>query len=523
MGDVVINRAHGYFTGTDYVSEFYNQYDPRNLDLVRFLNRLKPVSTSANFRYCELGCGHGLTSITLAACYPEAEFFANDLLPAHIVSAKALKDQLGLNNLTFLEADFEQLLAQDYEPFDYIISHGVYSWVMEYQKSLIRQFVDANLATNGVFAFSYNCKAGWSEIENIVELLRLAVTRISDFDTPDVSAKILQQTKQLFHLNKGFLSAKSRASHHLQQLIRHDTELKYLLHEYANTGWRSLHVSEVMEDMAELGLSYSGSINLLDNMDMLLDDEIQGAMDSLETNAEREMIKDLALNKTFRTDIYGKNNHQLHRESLDDLDEHHATCVLMLLKDKASWEFDEPVKHYGNILHEERHGPLLEFVAQGGKSIHECYEFGIGRGHSLEATQQDLMILIGADYIGLLTKHPPDFSHYDRINQQLSQLVIDKKPGIRFLLSPYTRTTVPVTVTDCLFYRTGIFDDAQKLATTALEYCEQNSVEVLSNEGQRLEGVALKSTMRVLAREFIDRKLASFRYFGLLYGDAERL
>ena len=225
------NWVNGYFTGIDYISEFYGQYAPSNIEAVRLFQRQSRITSRPAFRHFELGCGHGLTSIILAACYPEASFTANDFLPQHVASARALAKKLGLSNVTFIEASFDELNQQNYQPFDYILSHGVYTWVAENSKQAIREFVAENLASTGVFSLRYNCKAGWAELDNLVEIFRVFATQHADHQIEPDHSPTLEKIKALFRKNRGFFKANGRAAEYLRQLIDDEVDPKYLFHE----------------------------------------------------------------------------------------------------------------------------------------------------------------------------------------------------------------------------------------------------------------------------------------------------
>ena len=66
--------------------------------------------TKSGARYCELGCGYGLTTLVLAAANPHMTFVGVDFNPTHIVAAKTLVESARLPNIRFVEASFDELL-----------------------------------------------------------------------------------------------------------------------------------------------------------------------------------------------------------------------------------------------------------------------------------------------------------------------------------------------------------------------------------------------------------------------------
>src|SRR5689334_2687142 len=117
-----------YVTDVAYARTFVEDLAPNKLCLIAALNGVTSPSLE-DFDYCELGCGNGDTLVTLAAAYPHARFVGVDLNPEHVAFARELASRGGLQNVRFLECDFEELARQDLPSFDFVGMHGVVSWV----------------------------------------------------------------------------------------------------------------------------------------------------------------------------------------------------------------------------------------------------------------------------------------------------------------------------------------------------------------------------------------------------------
>src|SRR5215468_536206 len=81
-----------------------------------------------NCRVLELGCGTGANLIPMALGLPEARFLGLDLSQRQIAHGRQVADTLGLANLD-LQARSILDLDTGVGRFDYIVCHGVYSWV----------------------------------------------------------------------------------------------------------------------------------------------------------------------------------------------------------------------------------------------------------------------------------------------------------------------------------------------------------------------------------------------------------
>src|SRR5262245_30153186 len=103
------SKTGGYITDTTYVTEFYGDHSPVHLNLIAAANGFRPRPLDPGFTWCDYGCGHGITAITLAGCYPQGHFYGIDFLPAHINFAEVLAIRGGLDNATFLKKSFTDL------------------------------------------------------------------------------------------------------------------------------------------------------------------------------------------------------------------------------------------------------------------------------------------------------------------------------------------------------------------------------------------------------------------------------
>ena len=111
-------------------------------------------------RVLELGCASGGNIIPLAARYPRARFLGVDLSERHIEEGRKRIRALGLANIELQQADFTKLDCGS-QPFDYLICHGVFSWVPRQAQDAIFQICTDVLAAYGVAAISYNVLPGW--------------------------------------------------------------------------------------------------------------------------------------------------------------------------------------------------------------------------------------------------------------------------------------------------------------------------------------------------------------------------
>jgi SAM-dependent methyltransferase len=110
-----------------YGSQPVAQTHPTNLAALAILFGMHPAPVG-RCRALELGCGNGANLIPMALTLPKSQFVGIDLAEIPIRTAQELASELGLLNCAFRHLDLAEL-TPDFGEFDYIIAHGVYSWV----------------------------------------------------------------------------------------------------------------------------------------------------------------------------------------------------------------------------------------------------------------------------------------------------------------------------------------------------------------------------------------------------------
>jgi len=141
-----------------YPSYTHAQTHPDQLAAKATLFGMTPAP-AGRCRVLELGCGDGTNLASMALASPESEFVGVDLAPSAIAQGQETARAVGLANLS-LQARSVMDIGPDFGQFDYIIAHGLYSWVPEPVREKILAICGASLAPHGVAYISYNAKPG---------------------------------------------------------------------------------------------------------------------------------------------------------------------------------------------------------------------------------------------------------------------------------------------------------------------------------------------------------------------------
>ncbi|MDM8524320.1 methyltransferase regulatory domain-containing protein, partial [Desulfococcaceae bacterium HSG8] len=142
-----------------YGSHAFAQSHPDRLAVMGRLFGLSPARIE-ECRVLELGCASGGNLIPMACHLPGSKFVGVDASARQVESASKIIQDLELKNIRIKQADILDV-DRSWETFDYIICHGVYSWVPEEVRDKILSISSENLAPEGIAYVSYNTYPGW--------------------------------------------------------------------------------------------------------------------------------------------------------------------------------------------------------------------------------------------------------------------------------------------------------------------------------------------------------------------------
>ena len=142
-----------------YPSYPYSQTHPDHLAALGILTGISPEPVN-NCRILDLGCASGGNLIPIAYSLPGSECLGIDFSEDAINRAKESASKLPLDNITFLEMDFANI-DRSLGKFDYIIAHGIFSWVSKEVQKVLLSTCKELLSPNGIAYFSYNVYPGW--------------------------------------------------------------------------------------------------------------------------------------------------------------------------------------------------------------------------------------------------------------------------------------------------------------------------------------------------------------------------
>ena len=251
-------------------------------------------------RVLELGCAAGGNLFPMALALPEARFVGVDLSPRQVADGQKVVDALGLSNLRLLAADLRDLDAS-FGTFDYILCHGVFSWVPGAVREKVLSVCRENLAPCGVAFVSYNTYPGWHLRGLFRDLLSYGTRR---------SASPGERVERARALLPFLADAVGDPEGIYGRLLRHEAELlserpdAYVFHEHLEEVNQPLHVHDFIEMAGRHGLRFLGEARLANVAEAEATPRFRAALSRLADDpAEREQYLDYLLNRTFRRSL----------------------------------------------------------------------------------------------------------------------------------------------------------------------------------------------------------------------------
>ena len=167
----LIERIGRTYDELPYTSHPFWQSAPEHLRAVAHLFGLEAPAVD-RARVLELGCAAGGNLVPFATRHPQAQVVGIDLSAVQIEAGQRAVDAMGLKNLRLLQGSIAKL-DPDLGTFDYIVCHGVYSWVPEDVRAAILRAIGELLTPNGVAYVSYNAYPGWKAKEIVRDAMLL--------------------------------------------------------------------------------------------------------------------------------------------------------------------------------------------------------------------------------------------------------------------------------------------------------------------------------------------------------------
>ncbi len=265
----------------------------------------------SNARVLELGCSMGGNVITIAQINPKSRCLGVDANAHQITEGWKTIDALGLKNVQLRHLDILDI-DDSFGEFDYIISHGVYSWVPPRIQEKMLEICYRLLARNGVAYISYNTYPGW-HIRGIVrDMMFYRGMQFSDAETRLAQAKSLVE-----FVAQASLTSDSPYRQMLQGEFRQLGRVNdyYLHHEFLEEHNQPLYFHEFAQRLAVNGLQYLGDAEFSTMLSTNFSSDVAKTLNDLGAHdiLQMEQYMDFVRCRYFRKSLICRNGVQLNR------------------------------------------------------------------------------------------------------------------------------------------------------------------------------------------------------------------
>lgn len=262
-------------------------------------------------RVLELGATYGGNIISQALFNPDATFVGIELSQEQVEKGNEVIANAGLTNVSLIQSDIASI-GSEIGTFDYIIAHGVYSWVDDGVKDALLRLIDEHLAEDGLAYVSYNTYPGWHTMEEVRQLMMFSNRDKAQFNHKEkvlhgktigsiVGSQILKYDN-LKERNSKFLGA-------LRSVMQKDEY--YVGHDHLEPNNDPVYFYQFNDHLGAHNLAYLCDADLTLSMVRSFDADIADTLDKLALNdhVAQEQYLDFMLDTTFRKSIICKAKH----------------------------------------------------------------------------------------------------------------------------------------------------------------------------------------------------------------------
>jgi len=279
-----------------YESHAYSQTHPDRLFSLGRLFGLNPAPVDG-CRVLELGCASGGNLIPMSHHLPKSEFMGIDLSGREVEMGRKTIAALGLNNITLRHMDIAAI-DDSFGMFDYIIAHGVYSWVPNAVQDKILAISSEHLPPNGIAYISYNTYPGWHIREMIRHMMLYHTHRYKE------SKDRIEEARGLIDF---LADVTPTANNYFGMLLKNELDVIkraedwYLFHDHLEENNSPVYFHQFMEQAEGYGLQYLAEANFSTMLARGFSEKVQKTLEGISRNIiDAEQYMDFLRNRLFR-------------------------------------------------------------------------------------------------------------------------------------------------------------------------------------------------------------------------------
>ncbi len=290
-----------------YVSKPFSSTNINNLQAKAKMYGLNPVPLKGA-RVLELGASCGGNIVPQALYYPETTFTGIDLSGVQVKHGNDIINSIGLKNVTLLEKDILDI-DESFGTFDYIIVHGIWSWVPDVVKDKILSICNVNLSDNGIAYVSYNTYPGWKRLEQLRDIMLYSEKRAKDQDLLErtlYTKSVLKMVADTMNIDDRSRTQSAYKINNIHNVLNSNDY--YVAHEYLEAFNDPVYVSDFIERARKQGCAYIGDEVLQRSFITWLADDVTNNIRTLshDNYVDKEQFYDYVYDTQFRMSLLTK-------------------------------------------------------------------------------------------------------------------------------------------------------------------------------------------------------------------------